>query len=360
MRSSRVRKNQKSNVIISRKQLAWYYLIGGLIVIGSVMSFGLVAFFAFDLSRESALAMVFMIIPMGLVMFFAIHNITKRIESKLGPLVTGIHRVADGDLSTQLDTRYSGEYLNAYKEFNHMVKELKTTKDEMESFVNEFTHEFKTPITSISGFAELLVESGPELTDEERNEYLKIIEEQSKRLTNLSQNSLLLSKVEATQILTGKVTYNICEQIQQCVLLFIKQAEMKNIAFDIPEDSRIEYFGNKELMEQVWINLIGNAIKFTPDGGLISITEEADGNEIRIAIRDSGEGMSSETIDHIFEKYYQHDLTSVVKGNGIGLAIVHRVVELSEGRIEVESKLGEGSKFTVILPTILPTEPSEG
>ncbi len=340
---------QQEPRVFRRRQLIWYYVLSLVIVIGSVMSFGLIAFFAFDLGRESALSMVFMMIPMSFVMYGSVRYLTSHMEKRLGPLLTGIHQVADGDLTVRLDTNHAAEYTMVYDEFNHMVKELQTTKDEMQSFVNEFTHEFKTPITSISGFADLLCEMGDEMPKEEREEYLQIIADQAKRLSRLSQNSLLLSKVEATQILTGKETYSLTGQLQECAVLMMRQAEKRHIQLEFADENEIMYHGSKELMEQVWINLLGNALKFTPENGAVFISQERNDHEIRIGIHDTGEGMSEETISHIFEKYYQHDLTSVVKGNGSGLAIVHRIVELSGGRVEVKSELGKGSTFTVIL-----------
>ncbi len=130
----------------------------------------------------------------------------------------------------------------------------------------------------------------------------------------------------------------------------LKQIEEKQITLDLPEEEEIYFLGNEELMEQVWINLLGNAIKFTPENGTITISEQVTDDEIRISIADTGEGMSTETMAHIFEKYYQHDTTNMVKGNGIGLSIVKRITELSGGSVAVESTLGKGSTFTVCLP----------
>ncbi len=341
---------EEKNRVFKRRQIIWMYLWGWLIIVGSVMSFGTIGTLTFQLDQETAMSMVWMILPMGIVMYFSIRYLINHIEKNLGPLLLGIDRVAEGDLSVQLNTKHAAEYTEVYTEFNHMVKELESTKAEMQNFVNEFTHEFKTPITSISGFADLLCEAGDELEKEEREEYLRIIADQSRRLAKLSQNSLLLSKVEAAQIITEKENYSLSEQIQKCGILLLKQMDEKNITLEIPEDMDIHYFGNAEMMEHIWINLLGNAQKFTPEGGTITITEEETENEIRIGIHDTGEGMSEETMAHIFDKYYQHDTTSMVKGNGIGLSIVHRIVELCRGRIEVNSTIGEGSTFTVVLP----------
>ena len=230
-----------------------------------------------------------------------------------------------------------------------MVRELSHTKQEMESFVNEFAHEFKTPIAAINGFAEILCEDEA-LTREEEKEYLNVIAEQSKRLLRLSQNALLLSKVEALEVVTDKETYDLGEQVRKCVILLLPQIEGKKLELNMEEDLSIHFTGNREMLEHVWINLIGNAIKFTPEGGSLFITGFEDLNELHVRIRDTGVGMSDETREHIFDKYYQNDTTNAIKGNGIGLSIVKRITELSEGRILVESRLNEGSCFEVILP----------
>ncbi len=336
--------------IFRRRQLMWFYVLGIFVVIGGVMSFGLIGALFGLIKTEDAVSMVYVIIPMSFVMYAMIRYVIRHLEKHLEPLLTGIHRVAEGDFSMQLNLSGADEYTLVYQEFNSMVKEIEASRTEMENFTNEFTHEFKTPITSIKGFADLLLESNEEVTEEERREYLQIISDQAGRLSHLSQNALLLSKIEATQILTEKSEFSLSEQIEKAAVLLLKQMDEKNITLDIPEDADLHFTGNEELMEQVWINLLGNAVKFTPENGTVTVEERESEDEIRISIRDSGPGMTEEVMAHIFEKYYRYDKGSMIKGNGIGLAIVHRITELSGGRIEVESTPGEGSTFTVVLP----------
>ncbi len=231
-----------------------------------------------------------------------------------------------------------------------MTLELKKTKEEMEAFTNEFAHEFKTPITAISGFADVLAETGESIETKERMEYLKMIQDESRRLLHLFQNTLLLSKMEAMQVVVEKEDYDLAEQIRQCLILLSKSLDEKNIEIEMDEDLSLNYCENRELLQHVWINLLNNAVKFTPEGGTITITGKRDDAKISVSIADTGIGMDEETASHIFEKYYQNDPVSLTKGSGIGLAIVKRIVDLCGGEITVSSWPGTGSKFTIVLP----------
>ena len=341
---------KKNNKLFSLYRMKWVFALSTIVIIGSVMCFGLITFLFFDIDYTSAIYMLGMILPMTFGIGSCIFFILKGMEKRLNPLLSALENVSNGELNVELDVREAGEYEKIYIGFNNMVEELKRTKVEIQNFINEFAHEFKTPITSISGFADYLYETGNGIESEERMKYLKMISEQSYRLSNLSQNSLLLSKVESCQIITDKETFSLSEQLKSCAILLLKQIEEKSITLNIPEDMAIEYYGNEELMAQVWINLLTNAIKFTPVNGEITITEKDSKNEVQISISDNGIGMSEETITHVFEKYYQNDSVSFVKGNGIGLAITKRIVDLCGGTIKIDSKLNEGSTFTVILP----------
>ncbi|MCR5691588.1 MAG: HAMP domain-containing histidine kinase, partial [Eubacterium sp.] len=203
-----------------------------------------------------------------------------------------------------------------------------------------------------SGFADYLYETGEGVENEERLEYLKLIKDQADRLSKLSQNTLLLARLDACQILTDKENFSLTEQIRQTCILMLKQFEKKGVELDLgDEDAReVFYYGNPEIMDHVWINLLGNALKFTPAGGRVSLQVEEDSQgQIQVTISDTGEGMDQETRDHMFERYYQGDQTNLVKGNGIGLAIVWRVMELVGGQIQVDSEPGKGSKFIIRL-----------
>ena len=231
-----------------------------------------------------------------------------------------------------------------------LPEELQRTKDEMTQFTNNFAHEFKTPLTAVKGFADYLYETGGGTESEERMEYLKVISEQSGRLSRMASNTLILSKAEACQIPVHQTWFNMGEQIRRCFITQSREMEQKHLTPDLPEDFDFSFYGNEEQLEQIWINLIGNAIKFTPEGGVVGARCEKSGGRLVIEIFDNGIGMDQETMAHVFDKYYQHDPSGVSSGNGIGLAIVRRIAELYGGSVRAESKPGYGSVFTVELP----------
>lgn len=344
-----MKKKRKEKSKFRLVQFRWLLLVDSIVVVGAVMSFGIVARYGFGMNEDNALLMLAVIPPMaiatGLTTAITMHSIRK----KLNVLLNGIQSVADGNLDVRLEAKGAEEYSIVYENFNLMVKELKGTKAQMEQFTNDFSHEFKTPITSIRGFAQYLVETGEGIESPERMQYLQVIADESQRLSELSQNTLMLSKVEACQIITDKEEFDLSEQVKRCTILLLPQIEKKkiNLELDLPE---IPYYGNPELLEQVWLNLINNAIKFTPENGEISLTAGYEGNAILVRISDSGIGMDSETTAHIFEKYYQGSTGRAKGGNGIGLSIVHRIVTLCGGHVEVTSSPGAGSSFKVFLP----------
>lgn len=331
-------------------QARWVVFLSVAVVIGGIMSFGLLTFLFFDLTRETSIFMLGMILPMALVVSASLYVVLRNMEKRISRLLYAIDEVSEGNLDVEIDSRGAEEYQEVYENFNRMVKELKLTKEEMQNFVNELAHEFKTPITSISGFADYLYQTGSAIETEERMQFLKLISEQSQRLCSLSQNTLLLSKIEACQIVTEKETFALGDQIRQCAILLLNQFDEKNITVDIPDNFDFNYCGNRELMEQIWINLLNNALKFTPEGGRVTVGCEKTPEALKISITDNGIGMDLETQEKIFDKYYQNDTTNITKGNGIGLSIVRRITELCNGHIEVKSKPGCGSTFTVILP----------
>lgn len=228
-----------------------------------------------------------------------------------------------------------------------MAEELGGIEVLRTDFINNFSHEFKTPIISIKGFAEILKDD--DLSKEEKNEYLDIIIEESKRLSSLATNVLNLSKIETQVILNDIQRFNIGEQIRQSILLLDSKFQAKNILLDINiEDCYIN--GNKEMLNQVWVNLLENAIKFNRENGIVSVNIKKKEENIFIHISDTGLGIAKESIPKIFDKFYQVDTSHSTNGNGLGLAIVKKIVELHNGTIKCDSIVSKGSKFTIMLP----------
>ncbi|MBR6603492.1 MAG: HAMP domain-containing histidine kinase [Clostridia bacterium] len=266
----------------------------------------------------------------------------------LDDIVAATKRISEGDFSVRVDRKtHVFEIGLLVDNFNSMAKELEGTEMFRSDFINNFSHEFKTPIVSIRGFAKQL--QSEDLTDEEKKKYAEIIASESERLSNMATNVLLLSKLENQQLVGEKKPYSLDEQLRDCILLFEKDWEQKNIEMDVELDE-IEYNGNEELMSHIWINLIGNAVKYTGDGGRIEIHAcIREGNAV-VSVSDNGIGMNGDVLEKIFDKFYQGDKSHSERGNGLGLSLVKRIMELCEGSIKVESELSRGTKFTVLLP----------
>lgn len=262
-------------------------------------------------------------------------------------IIEAIEQLATGDFSVRLNLHNPHSFSRLSSSFNRMAEELGGIELLRNDFVNNFSHEFKTPIVSIKGFAEMLKYA--DLTEEERNEYLDIVISESSRLASLASNVLNMTKIETQSILTETQKFNIGEQLRECVILLEAKISDKKINL---EASIVDmpYSGNKELLSQVWLNLLDNAVKFTPEGGSICISLRQSVTSIKAIIMDTGCGIDAKNSEHIFEKFYQTDTSHATAGNGIGLAVVKKIVELHGGEIQLQSEVNKGSTFTVILP----------
>lgn len=247
-------------------------------------------------------------------------------------IMAATDKIADGDYSVRLNLRGPEEFRTLSDKFNHMAEEIGSVEMLRNDFVNNFSHEFKTPIVSIRGFAKAL--KWDDLSTEERDEYLDIIISESERLSDLSANVLYLSKIEQQTILTDKRRFNLSEQIRLVVALLDGKLTEKQIQvrFDCEE---FFYSGNEEMLRQVWINLLDNAIKYSPANSVIEIQMEHQNDITTVAVANQGEHIPPETAAHIFEKFYQGDTSHTTKGNGLGLAIAKRIIELHNGTIRL-------------------------
>lgn len=291
------------------------------------------------------MTIVFAIVLSTIIMTLASRQVLRPIRK----LSDGFKKVATGDFDVQLEIPNSVDEelaLLTYN-FNQMTQELSNMKMLSSDFIANVSHEFKTPLSAIHGYATLLEQSN--LTAPQQ-EYVSIINQQALRLTHLSSSILKLTKLEKQTILTDQSTFALDEQIRMSLLLLQQQWEKKDIAFQLQLDP-LSYFGSEELLAQVWINLLDNAIKFSPEHTQIQLScfETTDG--IQVAISDHGIGMDQATLLHIFETFYQGDVSHSSQGNGLGLPLVKRIVELSGGHIEVTSIPDVGTTFTVFLPT---------
>lgn len=258
-------------------------------------------------------------------------------------LIEGLNKVTNGDYNAKIPYNRLDGFNAVYENFNKMTEELKSVKALRDDFVHNFSHEFKTPIASINGFANLLLEGN--LSEEECKQIVKIIADESARLSQLSETVLTLSRLESQQFIGESKTFRLDVQIKDCIILLQREWEKKNIEIE-PELSPVKYTGDENLLKQVWLNLLSNAIKFTPEGGKVKVLLSAEGNRAVIRVADTGIGISEEALPKIFDKYYQ---VNAGNGNGLGLAICKRIVALCGGEISVASKVGEGSEFKVRL-----------
>lgn len=280
----------------------------------------------------------------ALISFF----IGKMLLTPITYLVDAIQKVARGDFSVRLSQRSPLlEVSEMYGNFNRMVHELGGIETLRNDFVVNVSHEFKTPLTSIEGYATLL--QNDSLSDEDRREYTRLIIESTKKLSNLTSNILQLSKLETQELAPKRQSFLLDEQIRQALLLLEPQWSKKRLELDI-EMPTVRFYGSEELLFQVWLNLLSNAVKFTSEGGRIAVVMEQNGGRVSVTVSDTGCGISEDTQKHIFEKFYQGDSARAVEGNGLGLALVHKIVTLCGGSISVKSELNNGADFTVSLP----------
>ncbi|MBR2616153.1 MAG: HAMP domain-containing histidine kinase [Clostridia bacterium] len=280
----------------------------------------------------------------GIVQWFLVPTILRPIED----LIRATDQVARGDFKTRVDpVGMVGEVRELVDSFNVMAKELGSTEIFRSDFIRDFSHEFKTPIVSMKGFAKQL--KNPDLSDAEREEYCDIIIAESDRLAKMSGEILLLSKLESQEIVTDKKPYRLDEQLRNCVLLFEKEWEEKELELEV-DLKDITLCQNEDLLHHVWTNLISNAVKFTPEKGRIELHATENAEYVVVTVRDSGIGMTEDELKHAFDKCYQADPSHSGKGNGLGLCITKRICTICGGSITVRSTPSKGSVFTVFLP----------
>ncbi len=263
-------------------------------------------------------------------------------------IIDAADKIANGDYNVRLDPKGPADIKRLGQKFNHMAQELGSVEMLRSDFVNNFSHEFKTPIASIQGFARILRER--ELSPQKQEEYLDIIIVESERLAALAANVLNLSRLEQQTILTDKISCNITEQIRTAIIELDQKWAEKPIEFQMECDEEVYAIGNKELLKQVWINLLDNAIKFSPDGGLIQIAVQRGTDGVETSISNQGEKLAPETARHIFDRFYQGDISHTTDGNGLGLTIVKKITELHNGQIEVDCPTDDRIEFRVRLP----------
>lgn len=284
--------------------------------------------------------------------FWTNYQLTRHYQKPIEEFSEAAHKVAQGDFSVYLAPHHTADkftYLDVlFMDFNKMVEELGSIETLKTDFFSNVSHEMKTPLSVIQNNAELLRLEG--LKEEKGRECIENILHSTKRLSSLITNMLKLSKLEKQAIKPIPEKYDLCAQLCECALQFEDAWEQKNIEFEVDMEEKSAIEADKGLLELVWTNLLSNAVKFTPSGGRIMLSQVSNSKEITVSVADTGCGMDKKTRERIFEKFYQGDTSHSAEGNGLGLALVKRILQLSDGSISVKSKVGQGTVFTVSLP----------
>lgn len=336
---------------LSPRMRTYYILIVAVIVL---FSFGAIAGLLYLLEGLGVIpslgiyTLISLLLVSGITVALMSYFIGRRVLTPLVKLSSASKEVARGNFDvTVSDSSKMEEVQSTFRNFNAMVRELKSISTLSSDFIANVSHEFKTPLSVIEGYAMLLQDD--RLTAQEREDYLNKILVNTRRLNTLVGNILMLSKMETKPLPEQYTRFRLDEQLRQVVAQLEPQWSAKGISFRVRLDE-VELLGWEQVLPYVWSNLISNAIKFSPSGSVIALTLLEQRECAVVTVSDRGCGMEPDVQERIFEKFYQGDTSHKSEGNGLGLALVRQIVELSQGVVEVESQPGKGSTFRVILP----------
>lgn len=336
------------------KKLFFVYL--GAILIMSGLHYGLL--FGMQEAEFPPIIMVHIIlvywaIVAGILTLYTRQQVKKTYEEPMHRLADATAKIAKGDFSVRVEPVNDPDKLDyldvMIQDFNKMTEELGNIETLRVDFFSNVSHEIKTPIAVIQNSAEMLKKGG--LPEERQQEYISTITEASKRLNSLITNILKLNKLERQTIVPNPTEFDLCDQLVQSALMFESVWEEKGIEFEADiADERKLITADSDLLPLVWNNLLSNAFKFTEKGGTVTLREYSENGSLYVIVEDTGCGMNEQTKKHIFDKFYQGDTSHSTEGNGLGLALVLRVLQLSDASCEVESNEGKGTRFVVTLP----------
>ena len=340
------RKDPQKPVFSLRLRLV--LLVAAELVVSILLSASLISLLDAYLFVDWDMTLLWMLICISLLVGILVTGFLSRLFFEpVKKLRQAMKRVAEGDFTVKLENKSSSkEIQEIYNGFNLMTHELHSTEILQSNFVANVSHEFKTPISAIEGYS-MLLQDCENLTAQQQ-EYVNKIVLNTRRLSSLAGSVLLLSKLENQQIPTNQSRYSLDEQILLTIVSLEPEWEKKKIEFDVQMD-RLDYFGSQGLMGHVWSNLLSNAIKFSPQEGVIKLRLKALGDQLCFVVEDAGPGIPQESLQHIFEKFYQADSSHKQEGNGLGLSLVKKILQLEKGSVTAENLPQGGCRFTVIL-----------
>ena len=350
-------KNQKKVAFL--QLFCIFFLLIAFVLTSSMVLFMTYLKNSMEISLNDANIRIAAIVTFGNVFFLslicaAVDMLRRRltVERPVKRIIEGAQKVMDGDLTTRIKPMRGVEAgFNAIIDyFNRMVQELSGMETLRTDFIANVSHELKTPLAVIQNYGTMLQQ--PSLPEEERVDYARTVTNASQRLANLITNILKLNKLENQQIYPKKERFDLGEQLCECLLGFEDAWEAKNLEIETDIEDSVTVESDPELLSLVWNNLFSNAVKFTEDGGTVGLKLHKENGHAVVEVSDTGCGISPEVGAHIFEKFYQGDTSHATQGNGLGLALVKRVVDIIDGEISVSSELGKGSTFTVRIKAV--------
>ena len=348
MRKKTTEQKKSGNLFLSNIMIIFFSLVSCFIMI--FIAIGIFLYYDIISSNRGNWFWILLII-LGvsiligsLISFLAARTITKPIHE----LEKATEQITKGNFDIQVSLVRNQELNRFIENFNKMARELKSNETLKNDFISNVSHEFKTPLSVIQAYSKSLRRQ--DLDKNTRKQYEEVLDSNIKKLTNLTSNILSLSKIENQEIVPNKTNFLLDEQIRQSILFLEPEWAKKNIEFDLdlPE---IKYYGSQDLLSQVWQNVVGNAIKYSEQNKTIKIKLYKQQNIVCIEVVDQGIGMSEEVQKHIFDKFYQGDKSRSAEGNGLGLALVSRILKICNGEISVSSQQGKGTTFVISLTT---------
>ena len=328
------------------------FLVLGLLTTGQMIIMRSFVDYSALLFRNAVILHVYWLVVAASFTLFTKFQFNQHYQNPMSEFAEATRKVASGDFSVYVPPRHLPEkmdYMDAIiMDFNVMVEALGSIETLKTDFFSNVSHEIKTPLSIIQNYAQGLKDGN--LSDTQREMYIDTILESSTRLSELISNILKLNKLEKQTLQPIAEPYDVCAQLCECALRYEDVWAKKDIEFEADIEDRATIEADASLMELVWNNLISNAVKFTEPGGTITLRQTSTNNEIIVSVSDTGCGMSEETLAHIFDKFYQGDTSHSMEGNGLGLALVLRILQLIDGSIASTSTVGVGTTFTVRIP----------